>query len=137
VPLVHDAVQTLNRQSDRTPRAGAALICCLALLGGCGGSSHSKSGAASNTPAPGVGESIRLDNCIDWNRATIAQRRDTVVELRKFAGGPVGSSAGIQNGRVLSDDRAYKLFQSACSSYFARGFKLYKLYTRAAAFIGH
>jgi hypothetical protein len=90
---------------------------------------------AGNTPS-GVGSSIRLDNCTDWQRGTIAQRRDTVVELRKFAGSPVGSSAGIQNGPVLSDDRAYRLFQSYCANYFARGFKLYKLYTHAAAFVG-
>jgi hypothetical protein len=85
----------------------------------------------------GVGASISLDNCTDWQRGTIAQRRDTVLELRQFAGSPVGSSAGLQNGRVLGDDRAYKLFQSYCANHFARGFKLYKLYERAAAFVGH
>jgi hypothetical protein len=83
-----------------------------------------------------VGESIRLDNCADWRKATVAQRHTTVVALRRFAGGPVGSSAGIQNGPVLSDDRAYKLFQGYCANAFARGFKLYKLYTHAAAFAG-
>jgi len=49
----------------------------------------------------------------------------------------VGSSAGIQNGPVLSDQTAYKLLGRYCSKSFARGFKLYKLYTHAAAFIGH
>ena len=85
----------------------------------------------------GVGASIRSDNCSDWQRATVDQRRTTVVQLRNFAGGPVGSSAGIQNGPVLSDDRAYNLLQSYCANHFARGFKLYKLYERAAAFLGH
>jgi len=66
----------------------------------------------------------------------VAQRRTIVEQLRRFAGGPVGSSAGIQRGPVLSDDRAYRLFQSYCAKPFARGFKLYKLYTRAAAFAG-
>jgi hypothetical protein len=60
-----------------------------------------------------------------------------VIKLREFAGGPVGSSAGIQNGPVLDDDSAYRLLQNYCAKPFARGFKLYKLYTRAAAFIGH
>jgi hypothetical protein len=60
-----------------------------------------------------------------------------VLELREFAGSAVGSSAGIQKGPVLSDGRAYKLLQSYCANYFARGFKLYKLYERAAALIGH
>jgi hypothetical protein len=60
-----------------------------------------------------------------------------VFQLRKFAGGPVGSSAGIQKGPVLEDGRAYSLLESYCARYFARGFKLYKLYERAAAFVGH
>jgi hypothetical protein len=123
---------------NRTGRGlpASALICCIALLGGCGGSSHSKARATSSS-APGVGTSIRLDNCTDWQKATVAQRRQTVLELREFAGGPVGSSAGIQKGPVLSDDRAYKLMRSFCANRFARGFKLYKLYEHAAAFVGH
>jgi hypothetical protein len=60
-----------------------------------------------------------------------------VVLLRGFAGGPIGSSKGIQRGPVLDDARAYRLLQSYCANYFARGFKLYKLYERAAAFLGH
>ena len=139
MPVVHDAVQTLNGQPNRTLPPAAALICCVALLGGCGGSSQpttTNTTAAVNAPS-GVGESIRLDNCTDWQRASIEERRTTVAQLRKFAGGPVGSSAGIQNGPVLSDGRAYKLFQSYCAKAFARGFKLYKLYTHAAAFVGH
>jgi hypothetical protein len=123
-----------NRTGSRLP--AAALICCVALLSGCGSSSHSKTRVSDNTTR-GVGASISLDNCTDWQHATIAQRRDTVLELREFAGSAIGSSTGIQHGPVLSDDRAYKLFQSYCANYFARGFKLYKLYTHAAALIGH
>ena len=86
---------------------------------------------------PGVGASIRSANCSDWERGPVDQRRSTVIRLRKFAGGPIGSSAGIQNGPVLNDEQAYELLQSYCANRFARGFKLYKLYERAAAFIGH
>ena len=60
-----------------------------------------------------------------------------MVLLRNFSGGPVGSSRGIQRGPVLDDTRAYRLLQSYCAKYFARGFQLYKLYERAAAFVGH
>jgi hypothetical protein len=116
--------------------SAAALICCVAMVSGCGSSSHSKTRVTDNTTR-GVGASISLDNCTDWQRGTIPQRRDTVLELREFAGSAVGSSAGIQKGPVLSDDRAYKLLQSYCGNYFSRGFKLYKLYERAAALIGH
>ena len=136
MPVVHDAVQTLIGPSHRTIFPAAIFICCVALLGGCGGASHPKATGAGNIPL-GVGESLRLDNCTDWKSATLAQRRDTVAQLRKFAGGPVGSSSGIQHGPVLSDGRAYALFQSYCAKPFARGFKLYKLYTHAAAFVGH
>jgi hypothetical protein len=59
----------------------------------------------------------------------------TVRELRRFAERPVGSVAG--HGSVLDDADAYRLFENTCSHYYARSFKLYKLYTRAAAFRGH
>jgi hypothetical protein len=105
------------------------------LLAGCGGSGEK--GWARYTMAPGVGASIRSANCADWQKGTPDERRSTVIKLRKFAGGPVGSSAGIRRGPVLSDERAYDLLQSYCANRFARGFKLYKLYERAAAFVGH
>jgi hypothetical protein len=131
VSVVHDAVQTLNGRRRRTSLLAVILICCLCPLAGCGGSSQAPKAAT------GVGQSLRLEDCNDWQMATVAQRRTTVVQLRGFAGGPVGSSEGIQRGPVLSDDRAYELFQSYCAKPFARGFKLYKLYTHAAAFVGH
>ena len=134
--VVHHALQALNGRAHRKLPPLAALICCVALFGGCGGSSRSKPRVTGSTNL-GVGASISLDSCADWRRATIAQRRDTVLQLREFAGSAVGSSAGIKTGPVLNDDRAYKLFQSYCANDFARGFKLYKLYERAAAVIGH
>jgi hypothetical protein len=136
VPVVHDAVQTLIARARAQLSLLVALICCTALLAGCGGSNHSNARASGGAHL-GAGESLRLDNCTNWNEATIAQRRETLAQLRKFSGGPVGSSSGIQHGPVLSDDRAYKLFQNYCAKTFARGFKLYKLYTHAAAFVGH
>ena len=134
--VVHHAIQAvLGGRPHRTPPTVAALICSVALLAGCGGSSAGKPRV--NLPPPGVGASIRTDNCTDWNRGTVDQRRGTVVQLRQFAGSPVGSSAGIQNGPVLDDGRAYTLLQSYCAASLARGFKLYKLYERAAVFLGH
>jgi hypothetical protein len=134
--VVHHAFEAVNRLQLRHTRPVIALICCLALLGGCGGSSKPAKRAAEQLPVPGVG-SVREANCSDWKRGAVDQRHSTVVELRKFAGGPVGSSAGIQRGPVLDDDRAYRILQSYCTKYFARGFKLYKLYERAAAYVGH
>ena len=50
----------------------------------------------------------------------------------------VGNNASSPAGRgsILDDKQAYDLFNSWCSTSFARGFKLYKLYERAAAFSG-
>jgi hypothetical protein len=53
--------------------------------------------------------------------------------LRAFAGGPVGESSGL-HGATLNDDAAYQVLDDSCRHDYARGFKLYKLYTRAAAF---
>ena len=137
--LVHDAVEALGRLLSPKTRSVGALICCIGLLVGCGGSGDNAT-TTKELPvelrAPPVGR-LTTANCHDWKRGTVAQRRSTVVALRKFAGGPVGSSEQLKNGPVLDDRRAYKLMQSYCKNYFARGFRLYKLYERAAAFVGH
>jgi hypothetical protein len=79
---------------------------------------------------------LRYAECSDWRKGTVEQRRGTVVRIREFAGGPVGSSQGIQKGPVLNDGQAYLLLDRYCSKRFARGFRLYILYVRAAAFAG-
>ena len=117
-------------------RTAATLICCVVLLAGCGASGGSKK-KVDYTKGPGVARTLQAANCTDWRKGTEFQRRRTVVQLRQFAGGPIGSSSGIQRGPVLDDARAYKLLQSYCRNQFARGFRLYKLYERAAAFVGH
>ena len=135
--MVHDAVQAVGRLRRHNVRTVLALICCIALLGGCGDSNSSKSKKQpEHFPVPTVG-SVRSADCSNWKRGNVQERRSTVVALRQFAGGPVGSSAGIQKGPVLDDGRAYRVLQSYCSNRCARGFKLYKLYERAAAFVGH
>jgi hypothetical protein len=78
----------------------------------------------------------RLAECTDWRKGSVEQRQGTVAQIREFAGGPVGSSQGIQRGRVLADSQAYLLLDRYCSKRIARGFRLYLLYVRAAAFAG-
>jgi hypothetical protein len=50
----------------------------------------------------------------------------------------VRSQINLEDGTVeapaLSDEEAHELFQDACRPAFAEGFRLYKLYARAAAF---
>ena len=55
---------------------------------------------------------------------------------RKIATSPIGSSKVRKYGPTLSESRAYRLFDNLCAKHFARAFKLYKLYERAAAFLG-
>jgi hypothetical protein len=111
---------------------GAAL-----LLAGCGGGPNTQ---PQIDVGPNVGQPINLADCHDWNQANTEQRLGTIHDLKNFAGGPVvGNSASAPSGTgaVLDDKQAYDLFNRYCSASFARGFKLYKLYTRAAAFAGH
>lgn len=110
------------------PAAAAALICSTVALG-CGGSDASDTASGSG---PRIGVALRLADCDDWKQADVSERLGTVRQLADFAGGPTGSPAG--RGNTLSDERGYEVMQNWCRNDFARGFKLYKLYTRAAAF---
>ena len=122
--MVHHAAGT------KALAAGLALLLCTAL-GGCLGGGGSDGPAAQGGAT--IGGAVRLADCAGWREAGPAQRRDTIVDIREFAGGLVGYG---QPGRAptLPDERAYDLFEGACKPDYARGFKLYKLYTRAAAF---
>jgi hypothetical protein len=109
---------------------GLVLLLAAAVLGGCGGGSPS-----APVQGPDLGVPLRLADCNDWKRGDVGQRLGTIQELRDFAGGPSGSSiAPGGHGNVLEDKSAYELFQKECALFAARGFKLYKLYERAAAF---
>lgn len=120
-------VQDSARASLATALAAAGLA-----LAGC------SAGGSGTTPPPGVGSDrigtpVRLADCTDWQKATLRQRFGTVREIKAIAGGPTGTVKD-QYGNTLPDDKAVKLFDRACKQTFARGFKLYKLYNRAAAF---
>jgi hypothetical protein len=108
--------------------ASAAMLAALIATGCSASDSEEQPGGA----GPRIGAPLRLADCSDWRAADVAERLGTVRQLRDFAGGPTGSPAG--RGAVLEDERAYDLLQGYCSAEFAESFKLYKLYTRAAAF---
>jgi hypothetical protein len=101
------------------------------------------SASSARTPAdeePQIAVPIRLVRCTDWNRASVAERRGTVRQLKNFAGGPViggGDTPAHGTGAVLEDEQAYDLLSNTCKQSYARAFKLYKLYERGASFAGH
>jgi len=99
------------------------------LLAGCGGdtSGNESSGAGVNVGAP-----INLADCTNWNDASVEERLGTVAQIEEFTGGPIAGTEG--SGRILEEQEAYDMFERACEPDYARAFKLYKLYGRAAAF---
>jgi hypothetical protein len=138
--VVHDPAQAIARISRglRSRRAAAIVsaIVAAAVIAACGGGSSTQPQV---DVGPNVGQSIALADCHDWNQANTEQRLGTIHQIRDFAGGPiVGNNASSPSGTgpVLDDKDAYNLFNGWCSQDYARGFKLYHLYQRAAAFTG-
>lgn len=119
----------------------AGALALAAVVAACGGGSKSDATAQATTRSDtrpklrairkDLGADYRLADCRDWRRGGPAARRGTIEELRGFAGGPVDAG----RGNVLTMQEAYRLFQNWCSQPYAKYFKLYKLYTRAAAFV--
>ena len=112
------------------PRAALALAVLGLVLGGCG----SRSSEGQNGAGPQLGQPIQLANCTDWKEGNVEERLGTIRQIRQFFGGSVPGTGGT--GRTLDDEQAYDLFEGFCRAEYARGFTLYRLYTRAAAFSG-
>jgi len=115
--------------------AGVVLAAALAALAvaGCGGGSGE---AHEDGAGARIGVPLRLADCTDWKQADVAERLGTLGQLSGFAGGEVAGTGG-GTGPVLAEERAYDLFQGYCRPGFARSFKLYKLYGRAAGFAAY
>jgi hypothetical protein len=86
--------------------------------------------------SPSVNSTIRLATCHDWNRATAPQRFGTIRVLAKLSAGQVPGRPELR-GPALDDQQAYDVLDRSCAPPLASGFKLYKLYDRSAAFVGH
>lgn len=110
--------------------AGAVIACgALLLVVGCGPAASGTSGpdAAKLGPRPG-----QL-TCTDWGGGTVAERRGTIEQLTMLASGNANPEE-VGPNRVLSDEDAYEVLDLTCSRYLARGFLLYEIYNRSAAF---
>ena len=78
-----------------------------------------------------AGSVAQLVECRDWNGATSEQKLATIEDVRSQVS---RSDSGI-SGPELTDDEATELFDSSCEPTWAQGFRLYKLYARAAGFV--
>ena len=113
-------------------RVVAVAMLCAVFLAGCSGDSDApRQGPSQGGVRPEVaGTTAALANCGEWKRATVKQRRFTVEDLR----GQLTEQSSRSAKSVLSDERAYELFQKACKQDYADQLRLYKIYVRAAAF---
>jgi hypothetical protein len=108
------------------------VVAVCAVLAGCGDDTGTSRGPRTGGVRPDVaGTTAALANCGEWKRATPPQRRRTVEDLRGQLG---ASQEDTKAESVLSDERAYDVFQRACRQSYANELRLYKLYVRAAAF---
>ena len=129
------------------PVRGAAGL-PLRALGACVGAvaAFALAGCGSDEPPQGAGVGVGLTaaprvevfTCQDWKDSDPQTRFSTVAKIRTFVGGQVtGSGAGNSGrGTVLDDEQAYEFFDQYCEQDLAAHFLLYKLYGRAAGFIG-
>lgn len=77
-----------------------------------------------------LGSVSELADCGDWQRFSRAQRYEAIAEIRRELSPQRSGTAAAP----LSDDRAYAVFERACSPAYASSLRLYKLYVRVQGF---
>jgi hypothetical protein len=83
-----------------------------------------------------AGPPVKLFTCQDWNDSDPQTRFSTVARIRDYTGGPVTGRGTNGQGTVLDDEQAYEFFDQYCDQRLASHFLLYRLYSRAAGFVG-
>jgi hypothetical protein len=119
-------------------RASVAVLLAVAAASGCGGDEEARSpspAAASPAAAQPVGDEsagsvAQFADCGDWRGGTKAERFATIEVLR----GQLTPQRSETAASPLSDERAYAVFQKACSPDYAESLRLYKLYVRVQGF---
>jgi hypothetical protein len=90
------------------------------LVAGCGGGQPA--------PAEPFGVALQVADCKDWRASSPQERQSAIDQLQEAVAGP------RNEGNTLTNDVAYNTLDARCKPDFARGFLLYQLYIRAAAF---
>lgn len=78
-----------------------------------------------------AGSVAPLVTCQDWNGADEAERLATIADVRA----QVNRRDDGLTEPELTDEEASEVFDGACRPDYAFGFRLYKLYARAAGFV--
>lgn len=115
----------------RRRRAIAAVLGTAAVVAGagCGGDDEQRS-AARPLGKPLGGSVAPLVQCSDWTRGSRPRQLATIEDIRNQVNrGDTGIKAP-----PLSDAEATALFDRACAAPYAKGFRLYVIYARAAGF---
>jgi hypothetical protein len=73
--------------------------------------------------------------CQQWRAGTRAERLGTIGDLTTVASDNANPD-DVGPARTLSDEDAYTVLDTWCSERVGRGFLLYEIYNRAAAFSG-
>ena len=112
----------------------AAALCAVAATAGCGGSEGGDEASPRSSGAKPVGDMsggsvAQYANCGDWRKGTKAERYATIKVLR----GRLTPDSSKTAASPLTDDRAYQVFQDACSQGID-SLRLFKLYARVQAF---
>jgi hypothetical protein len=97
----------------------ALVAAALFLAAGCGGQPAQ--------PEP-FGVALQVADCSDWHDSSPQERQSAIDQLEAAVAGP------RNDGNTLPDDLAYSTLDARCKPEFAKGFLLYQLYIRAAAF---
>ena len=99
-------------------------------LAGCGGGEDPKPAAAEPLGEKLGGSVAQLANCGDWHGGPRDRKLATVADIRRQVN---RDDTGIVSP-PLSDAEALELFDAECAKPYAKGFRLYVLYARAAGF---
>jgi hypothetical protein len=110
-------------------RPASAVLAALLLASGCGGD-DGEAGPAKPVGESSAGSVVQFADCRDWRRGTPAERHATIDALR----GQLTPQRSKTAESPLPDERAYEVFQKACSPDYAGHLRLYKLYVRVQGF---
>jgi hypothetical protein len=99
-------------------------------VAGCGADSDAAGGEA---PAALLGERPGKLTCTEWKAGSDDERLGSIEQLTMLAGANANPE-DVGPNRTLSDEDAYRAINGTCEHDAARGFLLYEVYNRAAAF---